>query len=78
MAYFDGYAIAGRRLSRSSSVVACWWPFALGVRGSSMKRWGRTIPSLVAQVTDDTMARLIDGQHARDFQVKISVGNLGG
>jgi len=31
-----------------------------------VKRWGRTIPSLVARVIDDTVARLVDGRHARD------------
>jgi hypothetical protein len=29
----------------------------------------------VARVTGDTAARLIDGQRAGDFQVRISVGN---
>ena len=67
MAYFGGSAIAGRRLSRSGSTAAYWWPFVLGVRGSSTKRWGRTIPSSVAQVVDDTVARLVDGRRAGDF-----------
>jgi hypothetical protein len=67
MAYFDGCTVAGRRLSRSGSAAACWWPFVLGVRGTSTKRWGRTIPSSVAQVTDDTTARLVDGRCAGDF-----------
>jgi hypothetical protein len=61
MVYFGGSTVVGRRLSRSSSATSYWWPFILGVRGSFAKRWGRTIPSSVAQVTDDTAARLVNG-----------------
>ena len=78
MVYFGASAIARRRLSRSGSIAACWWPFILGVKRSSMKRWGRTIPSSVAWVIDDMVARLIDGQRARDFQVRISIENSRG
>jgi hypothetical protein len=39
----------------------------LGVRGSSTKRWERTIPSSVARISNDTAARRIDGRCARDF-----------
>jgi hypothetical protein len=75
MAYFYGSAVAERRLSRVGFAAACWWPFILGVRGSSAKRMGRTIPSSVAQVTNDTAARLVDGRRAGDYQVRISVEN---
>jgi hypothetical protein len=67
MAYFGGSAVAGRRLSRSGSAAAYWWPFVLGVSGSSTKRWGRIIPSLVVGVADDTAAGLVDGRHAGDL-----------
>jgi hypothetical protein len=67
MAYFGASTVAGRRLSRSSSAVAYWWPFLLGVRGSSVKRWGRTIPSSVVWVASDMAARLIDGRRTEDF-----------
>jgi len=39
MAYFDGSAVARRRLSGLGSTAAYWWLFILGVSGSSMKRW---------------------------------------
>jgi hypothetical protein len=67
MAYFGNSAIAGRRFSRLGSAAACWWLFILGVRGSSAKRWGRTIPSSVAWVADYTVARIVDGWRAGDF-----------
>jgi hypothetical protein len=67
MVYFGDSTVAGRRLSRSGSVAVYWWPFVLGVRGSSAKRWGRTIPSSLGWVADDTAARLIDGRRAGDF-----------
>jgi hypothetical protein len=73
MEYFGGSVVAERRLSRSGSAAACWWPFILGVRGSFAKRWGRAIPSSVPWVTDDTAARLVDGRRAGDFQVTIYV-----
>ena len=40
------------------------WSFVLAVIGSSTKRWGRTIQSLLALVAGDTTVRIIDG---RDF-----------
>ena len=67
MAYFNASTVAGRRFSRLGSIAACWWLFFLGVRGNSVKRWGRKIPSLVVWVTDDTAARLVDGRRAGDF-----------
>jgi hypothetical protein len=67
MAYFGGSTVAGRRLYDRVLLRLASGHFVLGVRGSSVKRWGRTIPSLVAWVADDTMARLVDGQHAGDF-----------
>jgi hypothetical protein len=67
MAYFGGSAVARRRLYDRVLLRLAGGRFILGVRGSSVKRWGRTIPSLVAWVTDDMAARLVDGRHAEDF-----------
>jgi hypothetical protein len=75
MAYFGGSAVVGRRLYDRVLLWLAGGHFVLGVRGSFMKRWGRTISSLVAWVAKDMAARLIDGRHAGDFQFKISVGN---
>jgi hypothetical protein len=67
MEYFGGSVVVGRRLYDRVLLRLAGGRFILGVRGSSAKRWGRTIPSLEPWVTDDMAARLVDGRQAGDF-----------